>query len=462
MEREFDAVESNSRFHVRMNMRRSAALRFFSMKIYLSRLLAALLLVSCLFCPTTVSSYSVLTHEAIIDSVWTPRIVPILLAKFPSATPEELRHAKAFAYGGAIIQDMGYYPHGSKFFSDLTHYFRSGDFVQALLRNASTLNDYAFALGALAHYAADNSGHHLATNLAVPMLYPDLEKKYGKVMTYEDNPVAHIKTEFGFDVLEVAKGRYASDNYHDFIGFDLSLPLLEQAFRETYGIDLKTVFQDEVRTANSYRYTVSALMPRATRIAWVLKRDDIQKDLPGITRNKFLYNLSRSEFQKQWGKNYQKPSTGDTFTAFVIRLMPKIGPLRFLQFRTPTPEAEKLFENSFNKTLDQYQQLLNELANGRLLLPNYNFDVGEITARGQYRLTDQTCAELLDRLSPDHYASLSTPLRGELLLFFSESTPPSSRKQSEKARLRMDEQIQQLKSATSVPFSASTLVPAAP
>jgi zinc dependent phospholipase C len=179
-----------------------------------------------LACPFPSEGYSVLTHEAIIDAAWETQLRPLLLQRFPDATPDDLRKAHAYAYGGAIVQDMGYCPHGNKFFSDLTHYVRSGDFIEALLRDSQDLNEYAFALGAMAHYAADNNGHRLATNRAVPMLYPKLAKKYGNVVTYEDDPIAHVKTEFGFDVLEVAKGRYASDGYHDFIGFAVSLPLL--------------------------------------------------------------------------------------------------------------------------------------------------------------------------------------------------------------------------------------------
>jgi hypothetical protein len=419
---------------------------------------AALSLILALILPAPAQGYSVLTHEAIIDSAWKDNIIPLLRLHFPNSSKEELLHAKAYAYGGAIIQDMGYYPHGSKFFSDLTHYFRSGDFVQSLLQNAQSINEYAFALGALAHYSADNNGHHLSTNLAVPMLYPKLARKYGKVVTYEDDPVAHIKTEFGFDVLEIAKGRYASDAYHDFIGFNISMPLLERAFKETYGLELKTVFEDEERTANSYRYTVSTLMPKATRIAWVLKQDDIKKDLPGTTRNKFMYNLSRSGYEKEWGKNYKKPSTGENVTAFFIRVLPKIGPLRFLEFRTPTPEAEKLFEHSFSMTLERYQASLKDVANGKLELPNINFDVGEITARGTYRLTDETCAELLSRLSANHYATLSAPLRGELLGFYSSPVTMSSKKQDEKARIRMEQEIEQLRNSPAISSSASGLV----
>src|SRR5580704_2465542 len=220
--------------------------------------------------PSRAAAYAVLAHEAIVDSAWDSNIRPLLLKRFPGATPEQLKEAHGYAYGGAIIQDMGYYPHGSFFFSDLTHYVRSGDFILALLRDSQDLNGYAFALGALAHYAADNNGHPAGTNRAVPLLYPKLEKKYGNTVTYEQDRLAHVKTEFGFDVLEVAQGRYAPENYHDFIGFDVSVPLLEQAFQETYGLDLKSVLTNEEKVLGSYRYDVSQLLPRATRIAWSL------------------------------------------------------------------------------------------------------------------------------------------------------------------------------------------------
>src|ERR1700675_4199020 len=298
--------------------------------------------------PCETEAYAVLAHEAIVDSVWDTNIRPLLLTRFPGATAAEIKEAHGYAYGGAIIQDMGYYPHGSFFFSDLVHYVRSGDFVLALLRDSKDLKGYAFALGALAHYAADNDGHPIGTNRAVPLLYPKLQKKYGDTVTYEEDKLAHVKTEFGFDILEVAQGRYAPDNYHDFIGFEVSVPLLEQAFQETYGLDLKTVLSDEDKVLGSYRHDVSQLLPEATRVAWSLKKDDIQKDQPGITRKKFLYNLSRASYQKNWGKQYQPPTVGERFLAFLVRILPKIGPLKVLRLVTPTPATEKLFEASFN------------------------------------------------------------------------------------------------------------------
>ena len=398
-------------------------------------------------------AYSVLTHETIIDAAWSKNIVPILRQRFPGITKDELREAHGYAYGGAIIQDMGYYPYGSKFFSDLTHYIRSGDFVLALLHDAQNVNEYAFALGALGHYAADNQGHRLATNLAVPMLYPKVKKRFGNVATYEDDPLAHLKTEFGFDVLEVAKGRFPADAYHEFIGFDVARPLLDRAFHDTYGIELDSVLHNEDKTIGSYRHAVSKTIPEATKVAWQLKKDDIQKDIPGITRRKFLYNISRANYEKNWGTLYQKPSFKEKVLAFIVRILPKVGPLRALTFKTPTPETEKLFQKSFNVTLDEYRGLLRAVGEDRLVLRNDNFDVGTETGPGQYSLEDKTYADLLDRLSDQKYAGLTPELRSIILNFYSDPTAAYSTKKDPKAWAKVQTELEELK-RTSAPVEA--------
>ncbi len=397
--------------------------------------------------PAQIAAYAVLSHEAIIDSVWDTNIRSLLLKRFPAATPEEIKEAHGYAYGGAIIQDMGYYPHGSHFFSDLTHYVRSGDFVLALLRDAKDLDGYAFALGALAHYAADNDGHRIGTNRAVPVLYPKLKKKYGDSVAYEKDPLAHIKTEFGFDVVEIAQGRYASDRYHDFIGFGVSVPLLEQAFQETYGLDLKSVLSDEDKVLGSYRYDVSQLLPKATRIAWSLKKGEIMKDQPGMTKNKFLYNLSRASYQKNWGKTYEPPTCWERFLAFLTRIIPKVGPLKALQLRTPTPETERMFEASFNATLDLYRRLLGQVDTGEPGLPNDNFDTGEVTGPGKYGLTDETHAKLLDALARQNFISASPAIRTELVEFYGHPDAPYATKRQPKAWAKVLAQLEQLKKA---------------
>jgi hypothetical protein len=417
----------------------------------------ALVLFLCLGWPARSAAYAVLAHEAIIDSAWDTSIRPLLLKRFPGATAEELKEAHGFAYGGAIIQDMGYYPHGSHLFSDLTHYIRSGDFILALLRDAKDLDGYAFALGALAHYAADNDGHKIGTNRAVPILYPKLQKKYGDLVTYEQDPLAHVKTEFGFDVLEVAQGRYAPDSYHDFIGFGVSVPLLEQAFQETYGLSLKEVLSDEDKVLGSYRHAVSQLLPKATRIAWSLKKNEIMKDQPGITRKKFLYNLSRASYQKSWGRVYQQPTFGEKVLAFMARLVPKVGPLKVLQLRTPTPETERMFEASFNATLDRYKKLLAQTDTpGQLSLPNDNFDTGEVTGPGKYRMNDEAHAKLLDGLAKQDFSGASPELRAEVVEFYGHADAPYATKRDRKAWAKVQAQLEQLKKAAPPVVSAGT------
>lgn len=399
--------------------------------------------------PEYSQAYSVLTHEAIIDSAWEDAIKPLLVARYPAATEDELKDAYSYAYGGAIVADAGYYPFGNKFFSDLLHYVRSAEFVEALIRDSADVNEYAFALGALAHYAADNNGHRLAVNLAVPMLYPKLERKFGNRVTYDQSPSTHLKTEFGFDVIQVAKGHYASESYHHYIGFNVSKPALEKAFRDTYSIELGSVFSNYDLAIGTFRRSVSNVIPELTRAAWQNKKDDIQKDIPGAAKKKFIYNLSRADYEKEWHNQYMHQSFGSKIIALLIRLVPKIGPFRSLSFKIPTPEAEKLFMASFNSTLDQYKQLLHDSDAAReAAMTNINLDTGSVTGPGDYPLADKTYAELLDKLSKDHFASVSPELRTVLLTYYGNPDAPFATKKNKAEWDKVLAEVNELKSST--------------
>ena len=402
------------------------------------------------------AGYAVLTHEAIIDAAWGGGIQPLLLQRFPGATSEELRRAHAYAYGGAIIQDIGYYPFGSLFFSDLTHYVRSGDFVLALIAESHDLNEYAFALGALAHYAADTSGHPLATNLSVALMYPKLAKKYGPVITYDQKPSAHSQVEFAFDVDQVAEGNYAPRAYHDFIGFEVSKPVLERAFAKTYCIDLSSIFFSVDLAIGSYRHAVSTVIPRATRVAWHMKRHEIQNSHPNETRSQFIYNLSNSEYRKDWGKVYEKPGIGARIKAFFLRLVPKVGPFSALAFHPPTPAVEQMYMHSFNQTLEQYRGLLLAQREGRLQLPNENFDTGELTKPTTYRPTDETYAELLNKVSG---RPVSEALCTDILTFYSDLEAPFATKKSPKDWQKVLGELDKLKASSCKPQPVSASLP---
>jgi hypothetical protein len=392
---------------------------------------------------STAYSYSILTHEAIIDSSWDGTISPLLLKRFPAATPDELTQAHAYAYGGSIIQDLGYYPFGSKFYSDLTHYVRSGDFIVNMIRSSEDLNEYAFSLGALSHYAADNNGHSMATNASVPLLYPALRLKFGNRITYADDPFSHSKTEFSFDVFQAAKGRYASDAYKAFIGFEVAKPVLERAFLETYGMPIEKVFLNLDLALGSYRRAVGSVLPAMTRIAWQIHKHDILRDDPGITRRKFLYNLSRSSYEKNWGSTYTKPTRRSQVMAFVFRIVPKIGPFKPLAYKPVTPEIEKLYMASVNATIDRYVKLLAEVRSDRLELPNTNFDVGDATVAGKYTLADAAYAKLLHKLN-GHYAVMPTDLRVDILAYYHDLSVPISTRTNDGDWERLVSELAQL------------------
>jgi Zinc dependent phospholipase C len=407
-------------------------------------------------CAAHCAGYSVLTHEAIIDAAWKDGIVPLLLHRFPCATPEELLQAHAYAYGGAIIQDMGYYPFGSQFFSDLTHYVRSGDFVLALIEESKDLNEYAFALGALAHYAADTSGHQLATNRAVAILYPGLAKKYGPVVTYQEKPSAHMKVEYGFDVDQVAEGNYAPKAYHDFVGFEVSKPVLERAFARTYSLDMSSVFFRVDLAIGSYRHAVSTVIPRMTKVAWHLKRDEIQNSYPSETKKEFIYNISNSGYRKEWGHDYEKPGFFARLKAFFLRVVPKVGPFSGLAFHPPTPAVEQLYMSSFNETLEHYRALLVAQQEWRLQLPNDNLDTGAVTGAATYRLADETYAKLLNKTSGK---PVSDALRRDLLAYYTDLEKPFATKRNSKAWHELIKELDTLKSTPVVGISLPTEPP---
>ena len=360
------------------------------------------------------SAYSVLSHEASVDALWKSHLAPLIHRRFPAASPADIERARAFAYGGSVIQDLGYYPFGSHFFSNLLHYVRSGDFVEALLRNARDPGEYAFALGALAHYAADNAGHPEAVNRAVPLMYPKLRAKFGDRVTYGESPKSHILVEFSFDVVQVAAGTYAPASYHDFIGFEVAKPLLERTFREVYGLEMKDVFFDEDLAIGTYRFAVSEMIPNATKVAWHDKRDEIERVTPGVDRQKFVFTMSRQEYEQRFGKKYQRPGFFVRFLAFLYKLVPKFGPFKYFSFKPPSPEAENLFLASFKDVRDRFRQSLEALAAGHLDLPNTNFDVGRATRRGEYSLADDTYAELVKKLEKQKSGGVSGALRANI------------------------------------------------
>lgn len=397
--------------------------------------------------PRVCGAYSVLTHEEVVDLLWKDDIQPLLAKRFPDASPEDLKKAHAFAYGGSLIQDMGYYPFGNKYFSDLTHYVRSGDFIVSLINESSDLDEYAFALGALAHYSSDNLGHPVV-NQAVALEFPKLRRKYGQEVTYADNPKAHIRTEFGFDVTQVAKNRYTSDRYHDFIGFEISKPVLERAFQDTYGIPLTDVLTKEDLAIGTFRRAISTILPEMTRVALLARKKELVTETPNFNARKFRYYLSRANYQREWGKGYRQPGFGTRVLAFFLKFVPKVGPFKAVDFKIPTQKTEDLYIASVNHTLDDYRSRLAEVRKHDLHLVNTDFDTGRVTHPGEYILSDKTYAHLLDQLVQHNFDQLTPELRANILAFYSDPNAPNTTKRNEVAWQKTQSELQQLRAFT--------------
>jgi hypothetical protein len=417
------------------------------------RLMASLLMV--LMCSRGSPAYSVLTHEEIVDLLWADEIRPLLLKRYPGLSEDQIKEAHAYAYGGAVIQDLGYYPFGSTEFSDLVHYVRSGDFVRELLLESQDANEYAFALGALAHYASDIAGHP-AVNQAVAIEYPKLRAKFGNSVKYAQDKTAHLKTEFGFDMVQVAKNRYASQQYHDFIGFKVSKPLLERVFPVVYGVELKDVLAHEDLTIGSYRYSISHMIPEMTQVALQTHKKDMMREQPDFAKQKFLYRLSRSEYEKEWGKDYAKPGFGTRVLSTLLRYMPKIGPFKALAFNNPTPQTEDLYFKSINTTVDQYRAFLEEVRTDALVLPNSDLDSGKLTKAAEYSLTDETYAKLLSQLSAKKFDSTPPELRANILDFYSDLSAPIETKKDAAHWQNVLTSLDQLRSLNPPPVVASS------
>jgi len=371
--------------------------------------------------PASSKAYSVLTHEALVDASWKKSILPLLKAKYPMAADSDFKNAHAYAYGGCLMPDMGYFPFGSTYFTNLAHYVRTGAFVENLLSEAQNLDEYAFALGALCHYMGDEYGHSLATNHVVPLVYPKMEKKFGPIVTYDEDHISHSRTEISFDVLEIARGNYASQNYHDFIGFEVSKPLLERAFIKTYGQDINSVFGDLDLAIGTFRWSVRSLLPTLTRTAWILKKNDIKKLNPSVNSRSFHYKMKRKAYYKEFGSSRQKSTFGEVMLSFFIRIVPKIGPFKALKFKDVGPEGEKLFIRSFDTVLVKYDEQLTKLHHGKIHLPDVDYDTGNLTTPGEYGLADKTYVDLLVKLEENKRADLTRPLQQNILSFYNKA-----------------------------------------
>jgi len=390
------------------------------------RRILQLLLIFLFLKTTSCHAYSSLTHLAIVDANWERALLPLLKQRFPNATAAELLQAHAYAYGGSIAPDLGYQPGGSKLFSSLVHYVRSGDFIANLFDEAKDINDYAFALGCLTHYYADIYGHEIAVNRSVPVLFPKMKLRFGDTVTYADDKVTHQRVEFSFDVIQSGRGNYAPKAYHDFIDFKFSKPVLERAFTKTYGLDINELFGNFSRTEGSFRWAVKEFIPRITRAAWRSNRKHLRDSLPNTTRRSYIYRINRRNYYSEFGREREKRSIRASVAVFFIHILPKIGPLKSFKFKPSTKETQRMFLQSFDTSVLRIENGIGRLRSTQVSFDNIDWDTGKETRLMEYHLADKTYSQLLLKLKEKNFATMSPLLKENILSFYQDYSPTTS------------------------------------
>jgi Zinc dependent phospholipase C len=425
--------------------------RFSATQLLACFLIALVLLASF---PQPSYGYSFLTHEDMVDVAWKGTIRPLLLVRFPTATDAQLHVARAYVYGGATIQDMGYYPFGHQFFSNLTHYVRSGAFIDNLLRDSQTVNEYAFAIGALSHYVGDNIGHRYATNVSTPIEFPNLKKKFGPVVTYDQSPHGHVRTEFAYDVEQLGQHWFAPSGYLKGIGFYVPQRLLEQAFYDTYGLSLRSVLGRPRFAIGSYRSSVKGILPDIARAEVLIHRNDFPREVDTPAFHQFSTRQKQAGLDNQWHRYSTKTGFKLHLMAFIIRILPKVGPISDAAIRGPNAETNRWYIESVNRAVDNYEQLLGRLQTSPLKtlgLPDRDLDTGNPVQPGTYRLTDQTYAQLLHRLAAQPSRRIPATLQQNILGYYSEPNAPISTKKNPGAWKRVQAELVTLRGMQTIP-----------
>jgi hypothetical protein len=411
-------------------------------------------------------AYSLLTHEELIDLTWQDAIVPLLLSKFPTLTPEQLDVARSYAYGGCAIQDIGYYPFGDELFSDLTHYVRTGDFVLALFRNAHNANELAFAVGALTHYVGDSFGHSQATNRAVALEFPKLQALFGDSVNYAEARHAHVQVEFAFDIDQIAHHRLAPLPFLRHVGLNVPVHQLALAFYETYGITEDFTGRGRTFNVKTYRFATRTLIPHTAYALTLLHRGSEVADPGTAEAQEIEAEAMAVAAENNWAAYHRKAGFGTHFLAVLIVILPKFGPLAMTAIKGPTAAAEADYMHSVataTSTIRDRLYMFTPVANRRpppagvtvTPLPaqqgderhplvNRDLDTGQPVKPGGYPLTDTTYATLLERLTRDPKQSIPPGIKEDVAAYYADPNAPIATKKDAQAWQKVQEELKTL------------------
>jgi hypothetical protein len=420
---------------------------------HLARILISLTIAALLLPATLCRAYSLLTHEQLIDLTWQDSIVPLLLSRYPGLTPAQLDEARSYAYGGCVIQDIGYYPFGDQTFSNVTHYVRSGDFVINLFRNAKNADEMAFAVGALSHYIGDSFGHPEATNRAVAVEFPQLKARYGPVVNYAEGKHQHVQTEFAFDIDQIAKHHLAPLSYLQHIGLNVPVHQLGLAFYQTYGLADFADHRAHRAKVWAYRFAVRNFIPHIAYAITLRRRNHEPPEAESAEAIEIDREADAAATLDNW-TSYRKghPSFETRVLRVLIFILPKIGPLSLVSVKGPTNATEADYMHSVYQSAAALRYALRgftpltsrfQTPTGYAMikqpfgtrdpshpLPNRDLDTGSVVKPGGYSLTDSTYAMLLHRLALSPTQPIPPGIKSDILAYYSDLNAPFTTKKN--------------------------------
>ncbi len=441
----------------------------------------ALILLLLLMCGSRLAAaYSLLTHEQLIDLTWNDSIIPLLKSRYPNLTPTELDRARSFAYGGCVIQDLGYYPFGDSFFSDLTHYVRTGDFVLALFRNAHNVNELAFAVGALSHYIGDSIGHSQATNRAVALQFPKLAARYGPSVNYAEGRHQHVQVEFAFDIDQIAKHRVAPLGYLRHIGIRVPTHQLALAFYQTYGVtDDFAAGARHKFNVSEYQVATRKFIPRVAYAVTLMNHGHEVAEPDTADAKEIEKESAEAATLYDWAAYRKRAGFETHLIAGALWVLPKVGPLAMVAIKGPSQAAEAdymhslitattvlrnrlaLFTPADARKAQPASTTVSTVALGpdalgsadpKHPLPNRDLDTGQVVKPGGYLLTDQTYAELLHRLTRDSNQPIPPGIKTDVQAYYSDADAPITTKRKPRAWAQVQAD---LKTLAAMPTSAA-------
>lgn len=136
--------------------------------------------------------------------------------------------------------------------------------------------------------------------------------------------------------------------------------------------------------------------------------------------NKSAHDGLQAACGQNWGRSLSRPGILAKTLAILFGIVPKGGPLKILAFRSLTPEAERMFLESFTVAVGHYRVLLDDARRNQLVLRNTDFDTGRPTQAGEYKLADETYSKLLGKLGNHQLDNVATRLRQNILTFYAD------------------------------------------